>query len=411
MCGSRITAKIDYRGATGVDYKMKRVRFFRRKFYFYLLKELVLLFFLSLAVFTFILVMSRLGKMADLVINKGVDFKDIVLLIAYSCPPFLTFTLPMAFLLSTVVVLGRLSSENEILALKASGVNLMYLFVPISMLGIAVFFAGFLNNSLLLSKSSDAFRVTLADIAKKGISIEDKEGIFNDTIPGVVIYIDKVDTRKRVLSGIVISDDRDEAARQTVTAQTGSVNVDTGTLDLSFKLKNGSLQRWEKQADAYRSLSFKDYTFSLNLASVLPNREFRKRPYEMDINELRKAFSASKGESRYEFSVEIYKKFSVPFSIFAFALLTLPLGIKRKTEGKFSGVVYSLLIFICYYILSAIMENIGKVYEMSPLLVCFAPNIMFSLAGFYLVTQLNNEDRGRVLDRLRRLWEPHAQTE
>ena len=163
---------------------MKRARFFRRKFYFYLLKELVLLFFLSLAVFTFILVMSRLGKMADLVINKGVDFKDIVLLIAYSCPPFLTFTLPMAFLLSTVVVLGRLSSENEILALKASGVNLMYLFVPIAMLGVAVFFAGFLNNSLLLSKSSDAFRTTLAEIAKKGISIEDKEGIFNDTIPG-----------------------------------------------------------------------------------------------------------------------------------------------------------------------------------------------------------------------------------
>ena len=206
---------------------MKRARFFRRKFYFYLLKELVLLFFLSLAVFTFILVMSRLGKMADLVINKGVDFKDIVLLIAYSCPPFLTFTLPMAFLLSTVVVLGRLSSENEILALKASGVNLMYLFVPIAMLGVAVFFAGFLNNSLLLSKSSDAFRTTLAEIAKKGISIEDKEGIFNDTIPGVVIYIDKVDTRNRALSGIVISDDRDETARQTVTAQTGAVNVDT----------------------------------------------------------------------------------------------------------------------------------------------------------------------------------------
>ena len=311
---------------------MKRVRFFRRKFYFYLLKELVLLFFLSLAVFTFILVMSRLGKMADLVINKGVDFKDIVLLIAYSCPPFLTFTLPMAFLLSTVVVLGRLSSENEILALKASGVNLMYLFVPISTLGVAVFFAGFLNNSLLLSKSSDAFRTTLADIAKKGISIEDKEGIFNDTIPGVVIYIDKVDTRNRVLSGVVISDDRDEAARQTVTAQTGAVNVDTGTLDLSFKLKNGRLQRWEKQADAYRSLSFKDYTFSLNLASVLPNREFRKKPYEMDINELRKAFSASKGESKSSSPSRIYKKFSVPFSIFAFALLTLPWASRGKRK-------------------------------------------------------------------------------
>jgi lipopolysaccharide export system permease protein len=385
---------------------MKRTSFFLRKFYFYLLKELVLFFLLSLAVFTFILVMSRLGKMADLVINKGVGLGDIVMLIAYSCPPFLTFTLPMAFLLSSVVVLGRLSSENEILALKASGVNLMYLFVPISALGLAVFLAGFLNNSLLLSKSSDAFRNTLANIAKKGISIEDKEGIFNDAIPGVVIYIDKVDTHNKVLSGIIISDDRDEGVRQTVAAQKGTVNIDTSSLDLSFKLKNGSLQRWEKQEDAYRSLSFKDYTFSLNLSSVLPNKEWRKRPFEMDINELRKAFTAAKGESRYEFAVEMYKKISVPFSIVAFVLLTVPLGIKRRTEGKFSGVVYSLLIFICYYILSAIMENIGRVYEAPPVLVCFAPNVLFSAAGLYLITQLNNEDQARILDRFKRLWEP-----
>jgi len=384
---------------------MKWIRFLRRKFYLYLLKELVLLFLLSLAVFTFILVMSRLGKMADLVINKGVDLKDIVLLVAYSCPPFLTFTLPMAFLLSAVVVLGRLSSENEILALKASGVNLMYLFVPIAALGLIVFWAGFLNNSLLLSKSSDAFRSTLANIAKKGISIEDKEGVFNDSIPGVVIYIDRVDAQNKVLSGIIISDDRDEGVRQTVAAQKGTVNIDTASYDLSFKLRNGSLQRWEKQLDAYRSLSFKDYTFSLNLASVMPNREWRKRPYEMDINELRKAFLGAKGESRYEYAVEIYKKLSVPFSIVAFVLLTVPLGVKRKTEGKFSGVVYSLLIFICYYILAAVMENIGRVYEAPPFLVCFAPNILFSMVGLYLITQLNNEDQGKIFDRLKRTWD------
>jgi lipopolysaccharide export system permease protein len=384
---------------------MKWIRFLSRKLYIYLLKELVLLFLLSLAVFTFILVMSRLGKMADLVINKGVDLKDIILLVAYSCPPFLTFTLPMAFLLSAVVVLGRLSSENEVLALKASGVNLMYLFVPIAVLGLVVFCAGFLNNSLLLSKSSDAFRNTLANIAKKGISIEDKEGIFNDSIPGVVIYIDKVDAQNKVLNGIIISDDRDEGVRQTVAAQKGTVNIDTSSFDLSFKLRNGSLQRWEKQLDAYRSLSFKDYTFSLNLASVMPNREWRKRPFEMDIKELRKAFVGAKGESRYEYAVEIYKKLSVPFSIVAFVLLTVPLGIKRKTEGKFSGVVYSLLIFICYYILAAIMENIGRVYEAPPFLVCFAPNIIFSMAGLYLITQLNNEDQGRIFDRLKRMWE------
>jgi len=213
-----------------------------KKFHVYLFKELLLFFILALSVFTFILVVSRLGKMADLIINRGVDLKDILLLVAYSCPPMLTFTLPMSFLLASVVALGRLSSENEILALKASGVNLRSLFVPVSALGLAVLVAGFLNNSLLLSKSTEAVREIFINIAKKGFSIQ--EGIFNE-FPGVVIYVDKVDSTHKSMSGIIISDDRDESCRQTFAAEKGSVNLDLKTFDLSFVLRNGSLQRWQ----------------------------------------------------------------------------------------------------------------------------------------------------------------------
>jgi lipopolysaccharide export system permease protein len=385
---------------------MKRTGIFRKKLYGYVLKELLLLFFLSLAIFTFILVISSLGKLADQVINRGVGLGDIMLLIVYSSPKFFTFTLPMAFLLSSVVALGRLSSENEVLALKASGVNLGYLFVPVAALGIAVFLAGFLNASFLLSRSSQAFHDTLASIIKKGFSIEDKEGIFNDSIKGVVIYIDKVDTKTKKLSGVVISDDRDEGVRQTITAEGGAVNIDTSTLDMSFQLRNGSLQRWEKAADVYRSLSFKDYKFSLNLASLLP-KELRKRPYEMDIGELQKALLRARPEARYGLIIEIYKKFSIPFSVIAFMLLTVPLGIRRKSEGKFSGVVYSLLIFISYYMLTAVFENIGKTFLLSPLFVCFAPNIVFSATGVYLLAGLNKESRGGLIERARQLWEPY----
>jgi len=372
-----------------------------KRFHLYLLNELCLLFLVALAVFTFILVVSRLGKMADLIINRGVDLKDILLLIAYSCPPLLTFTLPMAFLLASVVTLGRLSSENEILALKASGVNLRSLFVPVSVLGAVVLAAGFLNNSLLLSRSSDGVRDIFVNIAKKGFAIQ--EGIFNE-FPGVVIYVDKVDSAHKSMSGIIISDDRDESCRQTFTAEKGTVNLDLKTFDLSFVLKKGSLQRWQKQADTYQSLAFETYAFSLNLSSLLPNRELKKRPWEMDLQELRKAFFAARQENRYDFALEIYNKFSVPFSVVAFMLLTVPLGVRRRAEGKFSGVVYSLLIFISYYILSAISENVGRIYEAWPFLVSFAPNIIFSFTGVYLVTGLNSETRDSAFQRWKRRW-------
>ncbi len=195
---------------------------FYKKFHLYILKELSYILLLSLVILTFILVMSRLGKLTDLVINKGVELMDIVLLIVYSSPPYLTFTLPMAFLLSTIVTLGRLSTENEILALKASGVNLKCLFVPIASVGIIISAVALFNTNFLLPTSANLFRDTLLNVLKKGITVDDKEGIFNDTVPGVVIYIDRVDTQTNKLTGILVSDDRDKDEKQTISASNAS---------------------------------------------------------------------------------------------------------------------------------------------------------------------------------------------
>jgi lipopolysaccharide export system permease protein len=396
-----------------VDTKKERVLHYRanmretiqKRFYLYLLSELFYTFLLSLGVLTFILVLSRLGRLADLVVNKGVQLKDIALLIVYSSPPYLTFTLPMAFLLSTIVVLGRLSTENEILALKASGINLYSLFIPVGFIGAAIAIVGVINTNAFLPRSGELFRETLVNIVKKGVTIEDKEGVFNDTIPGIVIYVDKVDTTNRRLSGIIVSDDRDSEVKQTISASKGIINLDPLTLDLSFVLENGSLHRWERSGDLYRSLSFKNYTFSMNLNNMLsPARSLRKRPWEMDRGELRQALASAKEGDKYELFLEIHKKISIPLCSLSFILLAIPLGIRRKVEGKFSGVIYSLLLFMFYYILMALAENVGRGLRIPPLLAAFGPNLIVSFIGLCLLRNLNDEDRQTLSQRIHYWW-------
>ncbi|HNT69901.1 MAG TPA: LptF/LptG family permease [Syntrophorhabdaceae bacterium] len=388
-----------------LDYAVHILTKLHKKFYIYVLKELSYIMLLSLGILTFILVLSRLGKMTDLVINKGVDVKDIVLLILYSSPTYLTFTLPMAFLLSVIVVLGRLSTENEVLVLKASGIDLKCFFVPISAIAVIITFCGLLNSNVLLPKSSELFRNTLINIIKKGISIEDKEGVFNDTIPGVVIYVDKVDVQKRILSGVMVSDDRDKEVKQTIAASTGYINVDPVTLDLYFVLENGNLHRWEKSKDVYRSVTFQNYTFSMNLSTMLPHSsELRKRSYEMDRSELQKSLLTANASERYDIFLDIYKKISIPFSSLAFIFLTIPLGVKRRVEGKFSGILYSLLLFIFYYVLIAITDNIGQFINLPPFITSFTPNIVIAAMGLYLLRNLNEEEHSTVQQKLRQIW-------
>ncbi|MBA4390583.1 MAG: hypothetical protein C0399_06570 [Syntrophus sp. (in: bacteria)] len=377
------------------------------KFNKYLLKELTIILLLSMGILTFILVLGRLGKMVDLVINKGVGFRDIFLLIVYSASPYLTFTLPMAFLLSVIVVLGRLSTENEILILKASGVNLKRLFIPITVLGILITLCGLLNANLLLPKSSELFRNTLINVVKKGISVDDKEGIFNDTVRGIVIYINKVDPDKKFLSGVVISDDRDKEIKQTISAQKGYINVDPNTLDLYFALENGTLHRWEKANNTYRNIRFNNYTFSMNLSAMVPNiGGLRKKPYEMNSDELAKALKdATSDNDRYSIMLDIYNiKAAIPFSSLAFIFLTIPLGVKRSIEGKFSGMLYSLLLFIFYYILMAFTENFGMAIHLPAFLTSFLPNVIIATMGFYLLKNLNEEEHATVSQKLRYFW-------
>jgi len=315
-----------------------------KKLYVYLLGELSSLFFLALFVFTFILVVSRLGRIADLVINKGVELSDILLLVLYSFPAYLTFTFPMAFLLSTIVVLGRLSGENEILALKANGIDLRYLLVPFGALGLAISLIGILNTTVLVSAAGDRFRDRLVDIAKKSISVEDKEGVFNDSIPRVVIYIGKVDKENHTLSGILISDDRDEGVKQTISAARGIANLDPTTLDLSFSLHNGSVHRWEKKDDVYRTLGFKDYLFSMNLMNVLPhNRELRRKNHEMSLQELATRHQSATGRAKYEFLLEMYKKFTIPFAATAFIFVAFRLASRGvlKESSRVSSTAFS----------------------------------------------------------------------
>lgn len=385
---------------------MKLLKKIPLKFNMYLLKELSGILFLSLGILTFILVLSRLGKIADLVINKGVGFKDIVALVAFSVPPYLTFTLPMAFLLSVIVVLGRLSTENEILALKASGVNLMWLFVPITFVGLIVTTCGLFNTNVLLPRCSGLFRETLIEVIKKGISVDDKEGVFNDSVPGVVIYINKVDTARRTLTGIVVSDDRDKSVKQTISASKGFVNIDSETFQLYFMLQDGTLHRWEKATDTYRSVSFQDYTFTMNLSQMVQTGGVsRKLAYEMDRNELKKALKTTTNEDQqYDLLLEIYKKISLPLSSLAFIILTIPLGVKRKVEGKFSGTLYSLLLFIFYYVLIAMTDSLGKNIHAPPYIVTFLPNTVIVAMGLYLLRGLNKEEHVTISQRLKYLW-------
>jgi lipopolysaccharide export LptBFGC system permease protein LptF len=115
----------------------------------------------------------------------------------------------------------------------------------------------------------------------------------------------------------------------------------------------------------------------------------------MGLRELAARYRAATGPEKYDYLLDLYKKFTIPMAAAAFVLVGVPLGIRRRAEGRFSGVVYSLLIFVSYYVVTALTENIGGQFSISPLLVSITPNLLVAGVGLYLLKDLNTEEQTR----------------
>ena len=89
-------------------------------------------FLLGLGVFTFVLLIARLLKLIELVVNRGVPATNILRLFAYLMPAFLEVTVPMAMLLAILVAFGRLSADSEMIAMRSSGLSLYQLVPPVA---------------------------------------------------------------------------------------------------------------------------------------------------------------------------------------------------------------------------------------------------------------------------------------
>ena len=158
----------------------------------YIIKEIFPPFILSLSVFTFVLFMNQILRLTDLLINKGISLLIILKLIVYVLPSFLVLTIPMSILTATILAFSRLSVDGEITALKAGGISLYRMIVPVAIYSIIT---GVITAYLMAAAmpiGNFAFKNLLYNTIKAKASIGIEEGIFNDTFDNLMIYVKEI---------------------------------------------------------------------------------------------------------------------------------------------------------------------------------------------------------------------------
>jgi len=350
----------------------------------YIMNELLGAFAMSLAVFTFVLVMGNIVKLAELVIAKGVDLIYVIKLFAYLTPYLLSFSVPMSILTATLLCFGRLSSDNEITAMRASGISLYRMASPVIIIGLALSLGLLWMNDKVLPISHYQSRRTLAEIGIKKPTAFLEPGTFIKNFKDYIIFI--YDIKGNKLNGIRIYQPQKDKPVRTIIAKSGEFNVDTERQVIRLRLYNGSSDEPDfDNPTRFYKLNFKAYEVSLNLKDYLPKIE--KKPKDMSIAEIKEEIAKLKADSIEDINslkVEMYKKFSLAFSALVFVLMGIPLGITARRSERSVGFGMSLGIIIIYYALAVGCESISLRGTLEPAIAMWIPNILLLLFGIFL---------------------------
>jgi lipopolysaccharide export system permease protein len=383
----------------------------------YIGREIITPFLLGFAVFTFVLLMGRFIKLAEMVIAKGVPLSDVLRLVVYMLPSFSIVTIPMSFLLAVLLAFGRLSADNELTAMKASGVSLYGLLPPVIAFAVIAYLTTTAITVYALPWGNTAFKTLLYNAINTRVNISLKDRVFNDDFPGLVIYVARYDEEKHHISGILIYDERNPEETVTIFARNGLIMTDPDKKALRLRLLDGSVHR-PRGKGGYQLMEFESYDLSVNF-----NQNYKIVPtineLDMTFRDLKKAMAAPGNDARTtrDLFLEFHRRLALPFACFVFALIGVPLGLQNRRAGKSSGFSICIALLLFYYIVLTAGKTLGQKGVISPLISMWLPNILFIGLGIYLFTKTANDQRipvfelpARFLQRVRlrlvRFWTP-----
>lgn len=388
------------------------IKFFDR----YIIKEIVPPFFIGLLIYTFVLLMNQILQLSEIFITRGVAFKAAVTIFIHLVPSILAFTVPMAVLMGVLGGLSRLSSDSEIMAFKTLGISYKRLLRPVLIFSLCGWlFTSYLALYLAPHSNYKLIQTLYQTILTKvQFKINPRE--FNESIPNTVIFIQGI-TQEKEWENVFIYFSNPPEEPRVISAKKGKLNFYPEMKRAVLELFDGTLHSYPlSDPDKYGVTSFEKIEEEINVESLFISFSEKKRVREKDIGELFKDMKIIKQdlaklrieeggttEKEYDssrrwkdyisYSIEIHKKFALPFVCLIFGILGLPLGASTRKGGRTSGFTISLGIILVYYVLITTGEEMAINGRLSPLLGIWGPNILLLLIGFYLFLKSQKESK------------------
>ncbi len=351
----------------------------------YVLRECILPFILSLVVLTCIFLLGNLIQLTNLVINKGVSIVTVGKVFILYIPLLLGYTLPIACLTAIILTFGRFSADNEILAIRASGIHIQRLLLPLFAIGILLSLFAVILNEKIIPYAHHEQRKTLKDVGAKNPAALLEAGSFISAFKDQILFIYRIEGN-HLYNVRIYQPQPDGKPTRTIIAKEGEFTTVPGETKIKLKLINGTSDEPNlENPNSFYKLRFENFFMTLDLSGS-DGKELEKKPKSMSLKELSDKIE-SLGKASVDTSPlisEYHRKISWSFSALIFIMLGFPIAVITHRREKTANIILAILCAATYYLLSLGCEALSIQNITPPALTMWIPNLVGALTAIIL---------------------------
>ncbi len=353
----------------------------------YIIKEILKPFFFGIGAFTLIISGSTiLFQVVSNAAKYGFTMFNAVQLFMYKLPGIITLTMPMALLLSTILVIGRMSSDLEVIALRSAGVSFFRLLLPLLMLGFLISLLNILFNEIVVPKANHHYETLYKRLKNTSVSIKQNVNLTQYDAQGYPLRIINVkEVKNDVLNDITLAEYDDGTLARLIRAKTGEWNAQVG-----WELNDGVMHVLLKDSiQRLIVIEFEKEIINIQL-NLLELSRVDKSHEEMNAQELKQFILKEKvlGKNINELLIQYYFKFSIPFSCLIFAMIGAAVSFQPNQRSSTMSMGLSILIIVLYYIVYSISLVIGMGGTVPSYIAAWIPNFIVAVVSLYYLNRI-----------------------
>jgi lipopolysaccharide export system permease protein len=325
---------------------------------------------------------------AKFILTQNAPLFLVLRFVAFRVPQSIPMAFPFATIFATLLAMGRLMGDNEVTAIRTSGVSLWRLAATPILFGIAVFVMTWAMNEYVAPKSVDLSTRTFYQIIYHTAALPVEPQFFRkDPDTGNVFFVNQVLPDGKTMAGVqIFKPGRAGYWNETIQAKTA--HVEGATLVLS----DAVMTFYNAQGYETSQTTTPEFRIGLPLAETAAQfmSSANSDAWTMNSKQLSSQVNALKsqgvgGEALGNLEVNLANKLAFPFSAVISVLIALPMAIRFGKKGRAMGMALAIVAFFIYYVMAQAAAAFGTTGRMDPYLASWLPNIVFGIAGLVLL--------------------------